>query len=119
MSDDDKDEEQTGAEANASQKVADDPDAKITEKPEITDKHREAAKEMRKEYEEERPTIVMPGTGGTVAGTAVNDWVDENGEPKFGKDEGGEDSADGDGNTADTADDTKDAETAQASSDSS
>ncbi|KUI30443.1 hypothetical protein [Mycobacterium sp. GA-2829] len=78
--------EQTGAEANASQKVADDPDAKITEKPEITDEHRAAAKEMRKEYEEERPTIVMPGTGGTVAGTAVNDWVDENGDPKFGKD---------------------------------
>lgn len=92
MSSDDKDdnEEQTGAEAKASKKVADDPDAKITEKPEITDEHRAAAKEMRKEYEEERPTIVMPGTGGTVAGTAVNDWVDENGEPKFGKDEGGD-----------------------------
>ena len=89
--DDDKDEEQTGAEANASQKVADDPDAKITEKPEVTDKHREVAKEMRKEYEEERPTIVMPGTGGTVAGTAVTDWVDENGDPKFGKDTGGQD----------------------------
>jgi hypothetical protein len=87
MSSDDKD-EQTGAEANASKNVADDPDAKITEKPEITDEHRAAAKEMRKEYEEERPTIVMPGTGGTVAGTAVNEWVDENGEPKFGKDDG-------------------------------
>lgn len=85
MSSDDN-EEKTGAEANASQKVADDPDAKITEKPEITDEHRAAAKEMRKEYEEDRPTIVMPGTGGTVAGTAVNDWVDDNGDPKFGKD---------------------------------
>ena len=93
-----------GAEANASQKVADDPDAKITEKPEVTDKHREVAKEMRKEYEEERPTIVMPGTGGTVAGTAVNEWVDENGEPKFGKDE---------------EQDKKDAEAAQAGSEPS
>lgn len=86
MSSDDKDEEQTGAEANASQKVADDPDAKITEKPEVTDEHREVATEMRKEYEEkyegERSSIVMPGTGGTVAGTAVHDWVDENGEPQ-------------------------------------
>jgi hypothetical protein len=103
MSSDDK-EEQSGAERNASTNVADDPDAKITEKPEITDEHRAAAKEMRKEYEEERPTIVMPGTGGTVAGTAVNEWVDENGEPKFGKDED---------------QDSKDAETAQAGSDSS
>lgn len=88
MSSDDKDEEKTGAERNASTNVADDPDAKITEKPEVTDEHREVAKEMRKEYEEERPTIVMPGTGGTVAGTAVNEWVDENGEPKFGKEDG-------------------------------
>ncbi|MBO0679251.1 hypothetical protein JRC04_17440 [Mycolicibacterium sp. S2-37] len=50
---------------------------------------------MRKEYEEERPTIVMPGTGGTVAGTAVNEWVDENGDPKFGKD--GEGAGEGEG----------------------
>ncbi|BCI51476.1 hypothetical protein NIIDNTM18_07540 [Mycolicibacterium litorale] len=98
------DEELTGAEKNASQNVADDPDAKITEKPEVTDEHREVAKEMRKEYEEDRPTIVMPGTGGTVAGTAVNEWVDENGEPKFGKD-GGQDE--------------QGAETAQAGSESS
>jgi hypothetical protein len=89
------DQEQTSAEKKASTNVADDPDAKITEKPEITDEHREAAKEMRKEYEEERPTIVMPGTGGTVAGTAVNEWVDENGDPKFGKDgEGASDDSD-------------------------
>ena len=100
----DDNEEQTGAEKKASQQVADDPDAKITEKPEVTDEHREAAKEMRKEYEEERPTIVMPGTGGTVAGTAVNEWVDENGEPKFGKDE---------------EQDKKDAEAAQAGSEPS
>ncbi|WP_234880162.1 hypothetical protein [Mycolicibacterium litorale] len=88
--------------------MADDPDAKITEKPEVTDEHRKVAKEMRKEYEEERPTIVMPGTGGTVAGTAVNEWVDENGEPKFGKEDGGQDKQDAEG-----------AETAQAGSESS
>ncbi len=54
-----------------------------TEKPEVTDEHREKAKEMRKDYEQERPTIVMPGTDGAVAGTAVNDWVDDDGNPKF------------------------------------
>ena len=117
MSSDDKDEEQTGAEANASQKVADDPDAKITEKPEVTDEHREVAKEMCKEYEEERPTIVMPGTDGTVAGTAVNDWVDENGEPKFGKDEGGEDTGGQDGGQGKPEDKAEDK--AEASSESS
>jgi hypothetical protein len=55
-----------------------------TEKPEVTDEHKQKAKEMRKDYEEERPTIAMPGTGGAVAGTAVNDWVDDEGNPKFG-----------------------------------
>lgn len=54
-----------------------------TEKPEITDEHRETAKEMHKAYEEERPTVKMPGTGGAVAGTAVNDWVDDDGNPKY------------------------------------
>ena len=39
---------------------------------------------MRKEYDEERPTVTMPGSGGTVAGTAVNEWLDDDGNPKFG-----------------------------------
>ncbi|WP_245233819.1 hypothetical protein [Mycobacterium sp. PS03-16] len=100
--------EETRAEKNASQPVADDPDVKMTEKPEVTDEHREIAKEMRKEYEEDRPTIVMPGTGGTVAGTAVNEWVDDDGNPKFGQD--------GDGGA--DADTSEKPETAQAGSES-
>lgn len=67
--------------------VLDEPeDRPPTEKPEITDEHREKAKEMHKAYEEERPTTKMPGTGGAVAGTAVNDWLDDEGNPKFSKD---------------------------------
>jgi hypothetical protein len=54
-----------------------------TEKPEVTEEHKEKAKEMRKDYEEERPTIAMPGTDGAVSGTAVNEWVDDDGNPKF------------------------------------
>jgi hypothetical protein len=54
-----------------------------TEKPEVTEEHKKKAKEMRKDYEQERPTVVMPGTGGAVAGTAVNEWLDEDGNPKF------------------------------------
>jgi hypothetical protein len=66
-----------------------------TEKPEVTDEHRDKAKEMRKEYDEDRPTIKMPGSDGAVAGTAVNDWVDEDGNPKFSdtEDTGAEGSA--------------------------
>jgi len=59
-----------------------------TEKPEITDEHKGKAKEMRKDYEEDRPTISMPGTDGAVSGTAVNDWVDDDGNPKFSDDSG-------------------------------
>jgi hypothetical protein len=48
-----------------------------TEKPEVTDEHKERAKEMAKVYKEDRPTSVLPDTGGTVAGTIVSDWIDE------------------------------------------
>ena len=30
---------------------------------------------------EDRPTVVLPGSGGMVSGTAVNDWLDEDGNP--------------------------------------
>ena len=49
----------------------------MTEKPEVEDKHKEVAKEMMKEYDEDRPTVTMPGSDGTVSGTAVTEWVDE------------------------------------------
>lgn len=69
--------------------VLDEPEERPrTEKPEVTDEHREKAKEMHKAYEEERPTTKMPGTGGAVAGTAVNDWLDDDGNPKYSKGEG-------------------------------
>jgi hypothetical protein len=55
----------------------------LTEMPEVTDEHRARAKAMVDAYDEDRPTVTMPGTGGTVAGTAVNDWLDDDGNPKF------------------------------------
>ena len=57
---------------------------KLTEKPEVTDEHRDKAKEMAKAYEDDRPTIGLPGTSNTVSGQAVGEWVDEDGSPKFG-----------------------------------
>lgn len=49
----------------------------MTEKPEVTEKHKEQAKEMAKAYDEDRPTSTLPGSDGTVSGTAVTDWVDD------------------------------------------
>jgi hypothetical protein len=48
-----------------------------TEKPEVTEEHKEKAKEMAKAYDEDRPTSTLPGSGGTVSGTAVTDWLDD------------------------------------------
>jgi plasmid rolling circle replication initiator protein Rep len=49
----------------------------LTEKPEVTDDAREKAKEMAKSYNDDLQTTTLPGSGGTVSGTAVTDWVDE------------------------------------------
>ena len=62
-----------------------------TEKPEVTDEHREKAKAMAQDDHADRPTISMPGTDGAVSGTAVNDWVDDDGNPKFSEESGKQD----------------------------
>jgi hypothetical protein len=53
---------------------------------------RTTAKEMMKAYDE-RPTAVLPGSHNTVTGTAVNDWLDEEGQPIYGKDDNAGNSA--------------------------
>jgi len=58
---------------------------KIIPKPEITDEHRERAREMAKAYDDDRPTSVLPGTGHTVTGQAITDWLDDEGNPKHGE----------------------------------
>lgn len=58
----------------------------ITEAPEVTDEHKEKAAEMMKSYDDQRPTAVMPGTDRTITGTAVNEWLDDEGNPKFADD---------------------------------
>ncbi len=55
------------------------------EKPEPDEAAKKKASEMMAAYVD-RPTLVLPGSGGAVSGTAVNDWLDENGDPKYGKD---------------------------------
>jgi hypothetical protein len=73
-----------------------------TEKPEVTEEHKDAAKEIMKEYDEDRPTVTMPGSDRTIAGTAVADWLDDDGNPNYSeqskdgseKSEGGSDTKD-------------------------
>ena len=48
-----------------------------TEKPEVTDEHKDEAKKIAKAYDDDLQTTTLPGSGGTVSGTAVTDWVDE------------------------------------------
>lgn len=57
-----------------------------SEKPEPDESAKAKAKEMMTAYED-RPTAVLPGSENTVTGTAVNDWLDEQGQPKYGKNE--------------------------------
>jgi hypothetical protein len=56
-----------------------------SEKVEVTESAKEDAKEMAKAYED-RPTVVLHGSDGTVAGTAVGDWLDDDGNPKYSED---------------------------------
>jgi hypothetical protein len=59
-------------------------------KPEVTDEHHDKAKEMAKAYDDDRPTVSLPGTSNTVTGQAVSDWVDDDGNPKYGDVKDGE-----------------------------
>jgi hypothetical protein len=49
----------------------------LAEKPEVTDDAKDKAKEMAKSYNDDLQTTTLPGSDGTVSGTAVTDWVDE------------------------------------------
>ena len=76
--------------------VQDDKDAgqeegqQLTEKPEPDEDDKKKAAEIMDAYQD-RPTLVLPGTGGMVSGTAVNDWLDEDGNPKGAGDDQSED----------------------------
>ncbi|WP_374025575.1 hypothetical protein [Mycobacterium sp. HNNTM2301] len=76
------------ADQDTDRKSADeDTDQKLTEKPEPDEDDKKKAAEMMEAYKE-KPTIVLPGTGGSVSGTAVNDWLDDDGNPKHEVPEG-------------------------------
>lgn len=64
-----------------------DTDQKLTEKPEPDENDKKKAAEMMEAYKE-KATIVLPGTGGSVSGTAVNEWLDDDGNPRHEVPEG-------------------------------
>jgi len=57
-----------------------------TESPELSDEGKEEVQRMQQAYDDERPTVALPGTDDTITGVAINEWLDEDGNPKFGKD---------------------------------
>lgn len=72
--------------------VQDDNAAGQAEKPEPDESAKEKAAEMMVAYQD-RPTVVLPGSGGAVSGTAVNDWLDEDGNPKYSDEADSQDQA--------------------------
>ncbi|AYF73643.1 hypothetical protein D7D52_06990 [Nocardia yunnanensis] len=56
-------------------------DRPLTDEPEVTDEHRDQAHDMAETYKDDRPLTVLPGSDGMVTGTAVTDWIDEDGNP--------------------------------------
>ena len=54
---------------------------------ELSEEGKEAVQRMQAAYDDERETVALPGTDNTITGVAINEWLDEDGNPKFGKDE--------------------------------
>jgi hypothetical protein len=57
-----------------------------SETPELSEEGKEKVRQMVEAYDDDRPTAVLPGTDGTITGVAINEWLDDEGNPKFGKD---------------------------------
>ena len=74
-----------GTEAEHDSEQEQEQEQRIIPMPEVTDEHRERAKRMVKAYDDDRPTVSVPGTSNTITGQAVADWLDDEGNPKFGE----------------------------------
>jgi hypothetical protein len=57
-----------------------------SETPELSEEGKKKVRRMQEAYDDDRPTAVLPGTNNTITGVAVNEWLDDEGNPKFGKD---------------------------------
>ena len=84
--DEDQHQEQDQGQRQDQQEQSQGQGQEATEKPEPDEEHKKKAADMMTAYED-RPTVVLPGSGGMITGTAVNEWLDEDGNPKFGEPE--------------------------------
>jgi hypothetical protein len=64
-----------------------------SEMPELSEEGKKEVHRVAEAYED-RPTAVLPGTDRTITGTAINEWLDDEGNPKFGKDKPQDDQED-------------------------
>jgi hypothetical protein len=55
--------------------------------PELSEEGKEKVERMQAAYDDDRETVALPGTDNTITGVAINEWLDDDGNPKFGKDE--------------------------------
>jgi hypothetical protein len=89
---------QDDKEAGQTEKPEPEETQQLSEKPEPNEENKKQAADMMEAYEENRATVVLPGSGGSISGTAVNDWLDDDGNPKYNHDDGsGSDASDGEG----------------------
>jgi hypothetical protein len=61
--------------------------------PELSPEGKEKVERMRDAYDDDRETAILPGTDNTITGVAINEWLDDDGNPKFGKDKQQDDDA--------------------------
>jgi hypothetical protein len=54
---------------------------------ELSEEGKQEVQRMQATYDDERETVALPGTDNTITGVAINEWLDDDGNPKFGKDE--------------------------------
>src|ERR1700761_9401177 len=54
---------------------------------ELSEDGKQEVERMQAAYDDDRETVALPGTDNTITGVAINEWLDDDGNPKFGKDE--------------------------------
>jgi hypothetical protein len=79
------------AEEKAQTETAEPSEEGKEETPELSEEGKEEVQRMQAAYDDERETVALPGTDNTITGVAINEWLDDDGNPKFGKDKQQED----------------------------
>ena len=85
MSEENANQQETSGEETSEQETSE--QKKSDETPELSEEGKEKVKQMQAAYDDSRETAVLPGTDKTITGVAINEWLDDEGNPKFGKDE--------------------------------